>query len=468
MRKTIFGRILVSNIVIVTFCLIALGTLLFTFFSNYTIGEKKESLREAVGHVAEMTVFFQDNPSSATSSLYQMSINEMAHRIGGVVFLLDDSGKVISGSTNVREHVKEPLSQTMVNRLFQEENIQLGNLGDFFTDTYLVVSLPISYHGSTPAVGCVAVPMPSINQYRNDIFNTVLFAILVTVLLTGVISYFVSLRISLPLKHISQAAKQIAKGNFTVEVPVYGNDEIAVLADTFNQMTYSLQKLEDMRDGFIANVSHELRTPMTTISGFIEAILDNTVPPDKQQEYLQIVLGETKRLARLVNELLLVARMEGGLQLKQTTFDINEAVRIAILRFESVFTEKGIQADISFDRETCPVHADRDAIDRVLINLFDNALKFNCPNGYVRVTVRQTESLATITVENSGEGIAPEDIKMIWDKFYKTDRSRSKDKTGVGLGLYLVKNIINSHGGKIHVESEPGKYTRFVFTLQKK
>lgn len=468
MRKTIFGRILISNITIVSFCLLALGTLLFTFFNNYIIGERKENLREAVGHVAEMTVFFQDNPSSATNSLYQMSINETARRVGGVVFLLGEDGQVLTGSANVQDHITGPLTQMQTNRLFESETVQLGNLGGFFPDTYLFVSHPIAYHGSTPAVGCVAVPMPRINEYRNEIFGTVLFAILVTVLLTAIVSYVVSLRISLPLKYISRAASAIAKGDFSVEVPVHGNDEIAALAETFNQMTYALQKLEEMRDGFIANVSHELRTPMTTISGFIEGILDNTIPPDKQNEYLQIVLGETKRLARLVNELLLVARMEGGLQLKHSVFDINEAIRIALLRFESVFTEKDVTPDISFDKETCPVYADRDAIDRVLINLFDNALKFNHPNGYVRVSVQQTDAVATITVENSGDGIAPEDIKMIWDKFYKTDRSRSQDKTGVGLGLYLVKNIINSHGGKIHAESKQGEYTRFVFTLRKK
>ncbi len=468
MRKTIFGRILFSNILIVFFCLMALGTLLFTFFSNQIIGEKKETLKEEAAHVSELTVFFQDNPSPAITSLYYMNIEEIAHRVGGVVFLVDKDGEIIAHSKNIKDHIAGNVSPVLLMRLLSGGHTQLGDFNGLFRDVYLLVSEPIEYHGAVPAVSCVAVPMPSINRYRNDIFRTVLLAISVTTLLTCFISYFISRRISKPLKNISNAAKSIAKGDFSVEVPVHGDDELAALSQTFNQMTYSLKKLEDMRDGFIANVSHELRTPMTTISGFIEGILDNTIPKERQKEYLSIVLQETKRLARLVNELLLVARMEGGLQLKCASFDMNEAVRIAILRFESTFTEKDIRADISFDADSCPVYADRDAIDRVLINLFDNALKFNRPGGYVGVKVRQTESHATITVENSGEGIPPEDIKMIWDKFYKTDRSRSRDKTGVGLGLYLVKNIIHAHGGKIHVESKPEEYTRFVFTLQKK
>jgi len=468
LRKTIFGRILTSNLFIVSFCLLALGTLLFTFFSNYIIGEQKETLRNEVAHVSELTVFYQDNPSAAITSLYYMNIEEIANRINGVVFLIGEDGEILASSRNIREHISGRMPAALVNRLFAGEHVQLGNLNDFFCGTYLLVSSPILYHGTTPAVSCVAVPMPNINRYRDDMFRTVLLAILVTTLLTCIISYFVSLRISRPLKNISVAAKSIAKGDFSVEVPVRGNDELAELGETFNKMTFSLKKLEDMRNGFIANVSHELRTPMTTISGFIEGILDNTIPKERQKEYLTIVLEETKRLARLVNELLLVARMEGGLQLKRNTFDMNEAVRIAILRFESTFTEKDIRADISFDAENCPVFADRDAIDRVLINLFDNALKFNRPGGYVRVEVKQTDASATITVENAGEGISPEDLQMIWDKFYKTDRSRGKDKTGVGLGLYLEKNFMAAHGGRIYAESEPGEYTRFVFTLGKK
>lgn len=466
--KTIFGRILLSNFLIVAFCVVFIGTILFAFFSNYTIGEKKDVLTEEVKHVSDLTVFFQDHPSSTTSSLYYMTINKVAQRVNGVVFILADDGKILAGSHNHAEHIAGAMPTSYINRLFDGNFAQLGRFGGFFSDTYLLVSAPISFHGTTPAAACVAVPMPNINQYRNNIFGTVLWAILLTFPLSCLVSYFISRRISKPLKNIANAAGAIMKGDFSVEVPVHGNDELASLSETFNEMTYSLKKLEDMRSGFIASVSHELRTPMTTISGFIEGILDNTIPPQRHAEYLAIVLAETKRLARLVNELLLVARMEEGLQLKKTEFDLNELIRISILRFENVFTEKNIEADIHFDQEKCPIFADRDALDRVFINLFDNALKFNKEGGYVRLAVSQTDAHITVSVENSGEGIGEEDLKRIWDKFYKTDRSRSKDKTGVGLGLYLVRNIIRLHGGKIEVQSVPDAYTRFTFTMPKK
>ncbi len=466
--KTIFGRILVSNFLIVASCVLVLGTILFAFFGNYFIDEKKAALTEEAVHISELTVFYQDNPSPETASFYEMSINKAAQRTGGIVFIMERSGKILSGSRNLPGHIQGTMPSSQISRLFEGKRAQLGHFGHFFPDTYLLVSTPISYHGETPAVSCLAVPMPHINMYRNNIFRTVLWAILLTFPLSCLISYFISRRISKPLKNIANAAKSIMKGDFSVVVPVQGDNELAALSDTFNQMTYSLKKLEDMRTGFIASVSHELRTPMTTISGFIEGILDNTIPPERHKEYLSIVLSETKRLARLVNELLLVARMEEGLQLNKTAFDLNELIRISILRFENVFTEKNIDADIAFDRESCPIVADKDALDRVFINLFDNALKFNREGGYVRLSVKQADSSITVSVENSGDGIEKEDLKLIWDKFYKTDRSRGKDKTGVGLGLYLVRNIIVLHGGKISAESSPGEYTRFTFTLPKK
>ncbi|MDD6308066.1 MAG: HAMP domain-containing sensor histidine kinase [Clostridia bacterium] len=467
MRRTIFNQILTAQILVISLCVLILASLLFAFFASYMIDEKKTLLADELTHINALTVFYQDNPGEAMSAFYFRNLNDIAARSGGVIFLANPKGEMIAGSGNLSEHIKGKLPESYLPRLFAGQHISLGNLNGFFKETYLMVSRPLDYRGEVPAVSCIAVPMPAINRYRGDILHTVIIAVLLTASVSFVMSYFIALRISKPLKQISAAAQGIAKGNFDVEVPVHGNSEVALLSETFNQMTYSLRKLEDMRSGFIANVSHELRTPMTTISGFIEGILDNTIPPERQKDYLTIVLHETKRLARLVNELLLVARLEGGLEMKMSVFDMNELVRIAILRFENVFSEKNIQVDIHFAEDTCLVKADKDAIDRVLINLFDNASKFNRQNGYVRVSVDTVDGLASITVENSGDGISAEDLNMIWDKFYKTDKSRSQDKTGVGLGLYLVKNIIAAHGGKIKAESKEGEYTRFVFTLEK-
>ena len=468
MRKTIFSQILTAQFTIVTLCVLTLSSLLFAFVGQYIVDEREQLLQEEVAHVNEITVFYQENRSANMASLYSMTLRDVARRTGGVVFIADRDGKILASSPNITEHLKSDLPREQASRLFSGDKRILGNLSGFFPNTYLMVSSPISYRGATPAVGCIAVPMPEITRYRIDIFRTVLISTLVTAMVSFLLAYLLSRRISSPLKRISVAAKSIAKGKFDVEVPVSGNTEIAELSETFNQMTFSLKKLEDMRDGFISGVSHELRTPMTTISGFVEGILDGTIPKEKQTEYLSIVLSESKRIARLVNELLLVARMESGLALKKSVFDINELCRIALLRFEQSYAEKNIRAEFDFQSPVCLVAADKDAIDRVLINLFDNAAKFNTEGGYVRVKVREIDAHVSVTVENSGAGLSPDELKMIWDKFYKTDKSRSLDKTGVGLGLYLVKNIIAAHGEKIYAESVPDQFTRFTFTLKKK
>jgi signal transduction histidine kinase len=232
-------------------------------------------------------------------------------------------------------------------------------------------------------------------------------------------------------------------------------------------MAVALQNIEEMRRGFVANVSHELRTPMTSIRGFVDGILDGTIPPEKQNQYLTIVKDETIRLNRLVNDLLDLARMEAGeVKLNISVFDINELVRKCVIKLESLLLEKGLTVDANFEEEDLPVKADSDSIERVIYNLMHNAIKFTPENGEIRVKTYVEKDKAIISVEDTGKGIAESEIPYIFERFYKTDKSRSADRTGVGLGLAIVRNIIVSHNETIKVESEEGHGTRFIFTLR--
>ena len=245
-------------------------------------------------------------------------------------------------------------------------------------------------------------------------------------------------------------------------------DEIGQLAQSFDQMAVALQNIEEMRRDFIANVSHELRTPMTSIRGFIEGILDGTIPPERQSYYLTIVRDETDRLNRLVNNLLDLARMEAGeLELRPRVVNINEIIRVCIIKLENLITSKQIQVEANFDDENVFVSADPDAIERVIYNLVHNAIKFTPEGGSIAIGTVRKKDTVEISVKDTGIGIDPNDMDMIWDRFYKADKSRSKDKVGTGLGLAIVKNIINEHNQQIWVESEPGKGTKFTFTLRK-
>ena len=232
-------------------------------------------------------------------------------------------------------------------------------------------------------------------------------------------------------------------------------------------MADSLSRLETMRNTFMANVSHDLRTPMTTISGFIDNILIGAIPPDKQPYYLEMIRDEVQRLARLVNTLLDISRIQAGeRKFVFAPFDICEMARRIVLSFENKIEAKQLDVAFDCDEERMLTVGDRDALYQVLYNLCDNAVKFSREGGAFRVSItNDKESKAVIRVYNEGEGIVTEDLPFVFERFYKADKSRGLDKSGAGLGLFISKTIIDAHHQRIWVESESGRYCSFAFTL---
>ena len=281
-------------------------------------------------------------------------------------------------------------------------------------------------------------------------------------------SYFISERIVRPIRAMSRAAKSFASGRFDVRVPVIGDNEISELAMAFNNMASSLETIEETRSTFLANVSHDLRTPMTTISGYIDGILDGAIPPEKQSYYLSIVASEVRRLSRLVSSLLDISRIEAGeRKFNMQTFDICEMARQVLISFEARIEQKGLDVSFECDNEREYVIADKDAIHQILYNICDNAVKFSKDGGKYALKITENDKKIYVSVYNEGEGIAPDDLPHIFDRFYKGDKSRGKDKTGVGLGMYIAKTIIDAHNESITVNSKQGQYCEFVFTLKK-
>ena len=267
---------------------------------------------------------------------------------------------------------------------------------------------------------------------------------------------------------MSAAAKTFGNGDFSVRVPVTSRDEMGQLAMAFNNMADSLSNSESMNRSFVANVSHELKTPMTTIAGFIDGILDGTIPPDRQNYYLRIVSDEVKRLSRLVRTMLNLSRIDNGeLKLRPVDFDLSDTVLSTVLTFEKSIEEK--QIDIRGLDTLSPhtVRGDEDLLHQVVYNLVENAVKFTNRNGYIAFGITDSIDRILVSIENSGGGIPTDELPLIFEKFYKTDKSRSQDKNGMGLGLYLVKTIIKLHGGDISVTSAEDQFTRFSFFIPK-
>ena len=319
-------------------------------------------------------------------------------------------------------------------------------------------------------VGAVVVCSDSvmIKELVEVVIRMIMTSILWVLLAALIAVYFISERVIAPLREISSAAKRFASGKFDVRVPVRGNDEVSELAATFNNMAESLDNYDNMRNSFMSNVSHDLRSPMTSISGFIDGILDGVIPPEQHTYYLQIVSSEIKRLSRLVNTLLDLSRIQAGdRKFTPVSFDICEMARQILISFEQKINAKGLEVEFDCPDERINVLADLDAIYQVFYNVCDNAVKFAEDGKKFRISVRRAKGRKVhVSIYNEGQGISPADINYVFERFYKSDKSRGLNKNGTGLGLFISKTIIESHNEQIWVESEYGKNCCFTFSLE--
>lgn len=353
------------------------------------------------------------------------------------------------------------------------------NTGDFYglySDqevSYLSItqSIAYTYPGASEAINkgtiTLSIPVPEITKTRSNIISYFLIATVISVALELIALFIITKEITEPIRELEKMTKQMAAGNFKVKIQSRSNDEVGELVNSYNAMAEALGNLDMMRNDFIASISHELRTPMTSIGGFIDGILDGVIPAEKQEHYLQIVKGEIARMNALVNDLLNMARLQSGkVELDLLPCSLEELLRNTALKLKPIIDEKEIQIVFDIKTKNCEVLVDRPSIERVLINLIQNAVKFTNPGGIVTLhSEPDGKNKVRITVEDTGSGIAREEIPFIFEKFYKADKSRGLDKKGTGLGLAIVKNILSAHGQEIHVESTVGKGSRFIFTL---
>lgn len=488
MFKTIFSKTVVMFIAVLTIGFSITGGMLYIFLDSFVTREKTENLEKAAAIVNNSFQSYLENSRNLVVRLYfEHILNSMSEYTNSIIWIVDKTGHIYISTPEMSDSTKKQyMDETGYMKLPDERQYkkvmsgqgivkEVGNFYGFFgqNESWLTVQVPFEYisdNGQKDIIAAVFMhtPVPEVMRARSSVFRFFMFSVLAASAVSVIIAYVFSLRLSKPLKQINNAAKIIADGEFSKRLDIHSNDEIGQLANSFNHMVVALENLENMRRGFIANVSHELRTPMTSIRGFIDGILDGIIPPDKHKEYLMIVRDETDRLNRLVNDLLDLARMESGeIHLSYKPFNINELIRRCIIKFENMIIEKEIQIEATFETEEMYVNADSDAIERVIYNLIHNALKFTPQEGKIKIATFYQKDKVLVSVEDNGIGISSEEIDLIWERFYKSDKSRGRDKSGTGLGLAIIKNIINEHGQKIWVESESAKGAKFVFTLER-
>lgn len=488
MFKTIFSKLIAIFIVIIAIAFSVTGVMLSFFLNEYFSTEREEQLKDGSTQVINAIEYYREN-ATGDSVIWQWFLNNTLNLVGSstnsIIFIVDESGNILLSNYSLDDSVKRAFQQSAKEnkqfaKLLQQKSVstEIGDFSGFFKnkwfkdngELWLTVGESFEFKDvngkSIMLVAYLHTPIKGLKHTRYEVFRYFLLSVGIAVVISFILIYVFSIKFTKPLKQIKNAAAKISNGEFEKRLDIKSKDEIGELAQTFNQMAVALQNLEEMRRGFIANVSHELRTPMTSIRGFVEGILDGTIPPEKQSYYLTIVRDETNRLNRLVNDLLDLAKMEAGEhKLNIMPVDINELIRKCVINLETLFVEKNINVDADFEEESLIVSADADAIERVLYNLLHNAIKFTPEGGNIKILTKVQKNKAEVTVKDNGIGIDESEIEMIWDRFYKSDKSRGKDKTGTGLGLAIIKNIINEHGQKIWVESKLGEGSSFTFTL---
>ena len=368
------------------------------------------------------------------------------------------------------DHNGVSFNQDYINRVIaQNGDSATGIIRGLYEEERYIIAKPIL--SGKEAVGVVIVSTPTaattgvMNKISNIFLTASAFVVLIAVF--GVSAF--ARRESRPMRDLARTANSFAHGNLEARVKIEEDcsEEMEELALAFNNMASSLQKSEYQRQEFVANVSHELKTPMTTIAGYIDGILDGTIPESRQRYYLQIVSDETKRLSRLVRSMLDISQLQkeqGIPEEKKMHFDLEEAMGQVLITFEKKITDKGLDVDVDMPEHPVYTFANRDYVTQVIYNLIDNAVKF-CPEGKtLGLKIREGGGKAYVSISNEGDTIPPEELPLVFDRFHKLDKSRSQNRDGWGLGLYIVKTIVCSHGENISVSSKDGK-TEFTFTM---
>ena len=345
---------------------------------------------------------------------------------------------------------------------------QVGSFYGCFKEEQLSVMVPVSWQMKIQGYVAMHLPMSVLLEQQSHIMNIIYILITIVFLIMLLILVGFSFMIYRPLKKIIAGADAFASGDLKYNIPVNSQDEMGYLALTLNYMSDELDKMGEYQRKFVANVSHDFRSPLTSIRGYLEAMIDGTIPPEMHEKYLTIVLNETERLTKLTNSLLTLNNLNTkGMMLNKTDFDINTTIRNVAASFEGTCRQKMIAIELVLTGDEMYVEADMDKIQQVLYNLLDNAIKFSHHNSVIKIETTEKHNKIFVSVKDSGIGIPKDDLKLIWDRFYKSDLSRGKDKKGTGLGLSITKEIIRSHGEHINVISTEGVGTEFIFSLPK-
>ncbi len=472
--KTTFSRTFVTYTVILLAALLLVGTSFQLLVRNYLTNQAIDRLKNDSATIAQVAAaYYTDETMSQRDFLINLSVASKISQADAVI--CDASGKLVMCSDVPLGCAHLGLSITSreyIEKITRQEfTVSTGVVDGLYEDSRYVVATAIRHGATNQIMGFVIVSTPTVTTQAvlKRLSDTYLSVSVLVVLIAVVVMTIYTRKNSNPLRDMAKTAAAFGHGDLKARasVPKDSPEEIQNLALSFNNMAISLERSEYQRKEFVANVSHELKTPMTTIGGYVDGILDGTIPEAQHRHYLQIVSDETKRLSRLVRSMLDISQLQQEQSIpdeKKTRFDVGECAGQVLITFERKILSKELDVDVDMPEHPVYSYACQDYITQVIYNLLDNAVKFCPQGGKLGLTLRQSSNKVYVSVSNNGPAIPAQELPLVFDRFHKLDKSRSKNRDGWGLGLYIVKTLVCSHGEDISVSSTEEK-TEFTFTL---
>ncbi|MBE6775227.1 MAG: HAMP domain-containing histidine kinase [Ruminococcaceae bacterium] len=461
---------------------IALCFIMMFFIGSQWWDEKNVSLNRNINNICEtytaLSIHKNSQKSDDEAQADEMTLHNVLNTMGKATlseyFITDINGDVLycsdceaGNSHGCENHRNYNVAQEHINRALKGKFSDYIGDEDFEIGSFVVVA-PI-FDGEEPVAVAFGVEdaITGLVPYSVRIIESFFYSLIIALIAVFIALFVITRDVAVPLSDMQKITDYYAKGDFDHKAREnYKNRELNDFAKALNKMGYELKINEDSRKSFVANVSHELKTPMTSIGGFIDGMMDGTIPAGQEKKYLGIVSNEVKRLSRMVVSMLNLSKIEAGeIELSPIIYDVTAQVFETLLSFEKTINEKHIDIEGFEEMGSVLMRADKDLVQQVIYNLLDNAVKFTPENGTISVFAENDGETTTVTVRNSGQGISEEEISRIFERFYKVDKSRSYDTKGVGLGLYIVKTIINMHDGEITASSKQGEYTEFSFEI---
>ena len=467
MRRSLYVKFVVAYVLVAILGFLLISTVGSRMIEKQLVRETGGDLYREASAVAESHGTLYYGSQTSIESLYS-NLSVLASYQDSTIWLVNAGNRLLLSTDEPLDAEDAPLLEDFDPAVLGNSYYTIGAFDAYFSEKMLSVLAPITQNMSIRGYIVIHTPMSQIYLHREEVLKQVYLIALMLFLLSLLILLMFTFTVYRPLKQITRGAAEYASGHLDYEIPVQSEEEMGYLATTLNYMSDELNKTGEDQRTFIANVSHDFRSPLTSIKGYLEAFLDGTIPPEMQEKYLKILLFETERLSKLTQNLLSLNNFDSkGRMLNLTEFDINDVIKNTAATFEGTCRSKKITIQLLLLGDSLPVYADMGKIQQVLYNLIDNAIKFSFRDSTITVETAERHGKVFVSVKDTGEGISRESLPKIWDRFYKEDSSRGKDRKGTGLGLAIVKEIITAHSQNINVISTQGAGSEFIFTLDK-